>query len=76
MMRLDATESHRHPQQDSTKQPDIAALAHHHCNVLHGSDVTPQSHAKFFARALILLKLISLSSSVNSNNPPVQDDLW
>ena len=73
MMRLDAPES---PQQDSTRQPDTAASAHHDCSESHGSDVTPDSYAKFFARALILLKLISLSSGVDSGNPARHEDLW
>ena len=73
MMRLDAPEN---PQQDSIRQPDTAALAHHDCSESHGSDVTPDSYAKFFARALILLKLISLSGGVDSGNPVRHEDLW
>ena len=72
MMRLDAPES---PQQDSTRLPDTAALAHHDSSELHGSDVTPDSYAKFFARALLLLKLINLSSGVDSGNPASHEDL-
>ena len=76
MMRLSDPESHRHPQQDSIRQPDTAALPHHDCIESHESDVTLHSHAKFLARALVLLKLISLSSSVDSGDRAVEEDLW
>ena len=72
MMRLDAPES---PQQDSTRLPDTAALAHHDCSESYGSDVTSDSYANFFAKALILLKLISLSCGVDSGNPASHEEL-